>query len=112
MKKLFTIISISISSFLFAQPSNDNPCGAVPIDVNNGCVTTSSDNIGATDYGPTQIVEKKNKFIMKFKGVIPVEFPEYRRYLVYFYVFDRHRWSYQVSDRSYLNHEYYTVTSV
>ena len=50
------------------------------------------------------------KFIIKFKGVVPVEFREYRRYLVDFYVFGRHRWSYQVSDRSYLTHDYYAVT--
>ena len=58
------------------------------------------------DLRPAEIDTRLQKFMLKFKGVIQVEFQVYRRYWVYLYVFGRHRWSYQVSERFYLTHDY------
>lgn len=49
MKSLFAILYLSITISVLAQPSNDDPCGAVPLDINNGCAYTNATTAGATN---------------------------------------------------------------
>ncbi len=42
------LFSLVASGCLFAQPANDNPCGAITLPVNSNCVATAATNTAAT----------------------------------------------------------------
>ncbi|MEZ4937483.1 MAG: gliding motility-associated C-terminal domain-containing protein [Crocinitomicaceae bacterium] len=43
-----TIVLLFITSVAFSQPTNDDPCGALPISVGNSCSFIQYNNVGAT----------------------------------------------------------------
>lgn len=47
-KLLLASLILFISGSVFAQPTNDDPCGAIPINVGGTCSYTQYDNTGAT----------------------------------------------------------------
>ena len=48
MRKLLLTSSLLIAITTFAQPANDEPCGAVEMVISNTCVTVSGSDVGAT----------------------------------------------------------------
>src|SRR5688572_6900671 len=49
MQRIATsLFALLITGCLFAQPANDNPCGAIALNVNASCVATATTNVSAT----------------------------------------------------------------
>ena len=48
MKGILFISTFMMVIVTLAQPVNDNPCNAIPLDINPGCINFNGDNIGAT----------------------------------------------------------------
>ena len=44
-----TLFTVFTTSQVFAQPANDEPCTAIPLNVQTNCNYFSADNIAATN---------------------------------------------------------------
>ena len=49
LNKILLVIAVIMTAIVgYTQPTNDDPCGALPLNVGNSCSYTQFDNVGAT----------------------------------------------------------------